>query len=195
MSEMPLPEISAGAFTLARKDLSLAVDILTQLALNFSIEGKEEEIATFVLEASTYADANPSPAWISQIANDTQFIASLQTQLSMNSDIEAMGGVDEIFQKISLGSLKLKQAIIGITGKAIDKAGDFASSKLLAWARSPLNAILGRFFGDVFVYLDLRGDKNNPGQIPKRILAEFDSALNQQRLMSLLLLSGIVLAV
>jgi len=28
-----------------------------------------------------------------------------------------------------------------------------------------LNGILGRFFGDVFVYLDTRGDRANPGQI------------------------------
>ena len=37
--------------------------------------------------------------------------------------------------------------------------------------------MLGRFFGDVFVYLDGRGDKNSPGDIPKLILAEVGQAI------------------
>jgi pimeloyl-ACP methyl ester carboxylesterase len=90
-----------------------------------------------------------------------------------------MGGLGDIFQKISLAGVKLRLAIGGLAGKAIDKTGDFASTKLLAWSRSPLNAILGRFFGDVFIYLNSRGTRSKPGPIPKRILAEFDDAHRQ----------------
>lgn len=59
----------------------------------------------------------------------------------------------------------------------LDKTGDFASTHILAYVRRPLNAIMGRFFGDVFAYLDSRGDKGAPGAIPRLILDEIDSAV------------------
>jgi pimeloyl-ACP methyl ester carboxylesterase len=64
-----------------------------------------------------------------------------------------------------------------MAGKAVDKAGDFASTKLLASNRDALNETLGRFFGDVFIYLDSRGDAGNPGKIPALILKAYDDAI------------------
>jgi hypothetical protein len=164
---------------LAKKRLTLAVDVLTQLALEAASPGNEAEIAAFVVEASAYAEANPSPAWLAGVTTDAQLIAGLQAQLAGVSSVQSMGGLGSIFQKISLAGVKLKQAVAGVVGKAVDKTGDFASTKLLGWARSPLNALLGRFFGDIFIYLSQRGDRNAPGLIPKRIIADLDAAHQQ----------------
>jgi hypothetical protein len=43
-------------------------------------------------------------------------------------------------------------------------------SHLLAELRQPLNQLGARFFGDVFCYLNNRGNASNPGSIPQRIL-------------------------
>ncbi len=167
---------------LATKRLSLAVDVLTQMALDSTAPGTEKDVATFVIEASTFAEANPSPSWLAAVTTDAQLIANLQKELAGTPGVQAMGAgakLGKVFQKIGLAGAKLKQAVAGLAGKAINRTGDFASTKLLAWTRSPLNALLGNFFGDVFIYFGTRGDKNNPGPIPTRVLAEFDDARQQ----------------
>lgn len=161
---------------LAKVSLPLAVDVLTQMALDNAVAGKEDETASFVVQASTYAEANPSPPWLAQVSTDSQLIAQLSQQLAAAHGVQALGGLDDFFNRIGAAVAKLKQAAKGTIGNALDKAGDFASTRLLAQVRSPLNAILGRFFGDVFIYLDKRGTRKKPGLIPQRILADFDAA-------------------
>jgi len=90
--------------------------------------------------------------------------------------VQALGGLGNVFGKIQVAAAKFKQGVNNLIGKAVDKAGDFASTKLLATSRDPLNGILGRFFGDVFIYLDGRRSASNPGDIPKLILKAFDDA-------------------
>jgi pimeloyl-ACP methyl ester carboxylesterase len=72
---------------------------------------------------------------------------------------------------------KLKQATKSVAEKVLDRTGDFASTKVLAWSRGSLNATLGRFFGDVFIYMDGRKDQASPGDIPKFLLGEWDKAI------------------
>jgi hypothetical protein len=123
-----------------------------------------------------YAEENPSPAWLADVQNDSQFISTLKAQLTPIPAVQAQGGLGQVFTKLTLAGAKLKQTVMGLAGKAVDKAGDFASTKLLAFSRDSLNGQLGRFFGDVFIYMNARGDRQNPGPIPKLILAGFDEA-------------------
>lgn len=166
---------------LAKKYLPLAVDVVTDLALQNAAKGEEDDIAEFVVRASAYAEANPSPAWLTQINNDQQFLAILQANIVEQApDVQALGGLKTAFgkiaQKLSMAGLKLKQAVKSAAGRAVDKAGDFASTKLLAASRGSLNATLGRFFGDVFIYLEGRGAAGSPGAIGALILKAFDDA-------------------
>lgn len=57
----------------------------------------------------------------------------------------------------------------------------FVASVVATEARRPLNELLTRFFGDVFVYLKGRGTADAPGEIPKAILAALKTAAEQQR--------------
>jgi hypothetical protein len=51
-----------------------------------------------------------------------------------------------------------------------------ARSRMLAELRHPLNQLGARFFGDVFCYLNNRGDSINPGPIPLRVLDSLAAA-------------------
>ena len=166
---------------LAKKQMPLAVDVLIRMALNAAEAGKEDELAGFVVRASAYASANPAPPWLAGIQNDNQFIngliAELNTPPEGSQPAEALGGIGGwVNAKLQQAGAKLKQTASDLAGKAIDKTGNFASAKLLAWSRDSLNANLGRFFGDIFIYMNSRGDKANPGPIPRIILAELDDA-------------------
>jgi hypothetical protein len=161
---------------LAKKRLSLAVDVITDLALRSTQQGDEQAIADFVVQLSAYAEANPSPSWLAAVQTDEQLLATLNSNLNEEPEVQAMGGLGGIFNKIALVGVRFKQAVKSMAGKAIDHAGDFASTKLLASTRDSLNAVLGRFFGDVFIYMDARGNAASPGQIPKIILKAFDES-------------------
>ncbi|HKO57684.1 MAG TPA: hypothetical protein VJ276_17590, partial [Thermoanaerobaculia bacterium] len=161
---------------LAQKRLSLAVDAINHIALTNAAAGDEKAIASFVVQASIFADANPNPPWLANVQTDEQLLNELAARVQPPADDQALGGFGMVFNKIKLAGVKLKQAVKNMAGKAVDKAGDFASTKLLAATRDSLNATLGRFFGDVFIYLNSRGDANAPGDIPKLILKSFEDA-------------------
>jgi hypothetical protein len=162
--------------TLAKKRLSLAIDVINDLALQAVTKGEEEAVAEFVVQASSYADENPHPAWLDAISTDEQLLSTLYSNLTSQSNVQALGGFGTVYNKLRLAAAKFKQGVQSMAGKAVDEAGDFLSTKLLAATRDSLNAVLGRFFGDVFVYLDHRGDAAQPGPIPTQILNALDSA-------------------
>jgi hypothetical protein len=161
---------------LAKKNLTLAVDVVNDLALDNAGAGQERDVAAFVVVSSAYAEANPAPPWLAQITTDEQFLARLHAELQGQAAVQALGGFGTVFNKIVLGAQKLKQAVGNMAGKAVDKSGDFLSTKLLAASRDSLNATLGRFFGDVFIYLDGRGSNAAPGPIPRVVIQAFDEA-------------------
>ena len=168
--------------TLAReRSLTLAVDVVTDQLLRETAAADADRVAEFVVSARRYAEAQPKPAWMAGLATDEQLlnllIAELQKGAVPPAGINALGGgFGAIFGPIAAAGGRIKQAVHAAAGTVLDRAGNFASTKLLGWERKPLNATLGRFFGDIFVYLDGRGDKAAPGDIPKLILSAFDQA-------------------
>ncbi len=52
----------------------------------------------------------------------------------------------------------------------------YAVSIVAAEVRKPLNEFISVFLGDVFEYLDKRGNHQKPGDIPKRILSKINQA-------------------
>lgn len=169
--------------TLARKDFQVAVDAVAALALDAEKEDDDEEdvadLVRFVFAVQSYATAHPAPAWLTEVDSDSAFLGRLSKEASDATAHEALGGglFGKMTNKLSAGASKLKQAASKVVDSALDRGGDFASTKLLAYSREPLNEVLGRFFGDVFVYMDSRGHAGAPGPIPQRILADFDNAI------------------
>ncbi len=64
-------------------------------------------------------------------------------------------------------------------GEALSRALDlpaYTLSVVAAELRKPLNELISMFLGDVFVYLNERGNANAPGEIPQRLLTQLDRA-------------------
>lgn len=163
-------------FALARRNFVHAVETICALALANTPPGKDQEIAEFVVSAQAFAAANPQPPWLATTTNDQQLLGNLSQAVATHSGVQAQGFPD-VLNVLSGAAIKLKAAAQAAVGTAVDRIGDFASTKLLGWTRESLNEILGRFSGDVFIYLNGRGDKAAPGPIPQAILAEIDKAI------------------
>lgn len=164
---------------LAGKSFPQAVGVITDLLLRGATAEDADRVANFICAAQAYAEAHPVPSWLAGISADAQFLNRLVSETKIASDsagVQILGGFDFILNPLATAAAKLKGAVAAAASTVLDKTGDFASTKLLAWGRRPLNAVLGRFFGDIFVYLDERGDKHAPGAIPKIVLGEIDQA-------------------
>ncbi len=165
--------------TLAQqKSFQLAVDVISDLLVQTAVPADAEGIADFIAAAHGYASANPSPAWLGALKTDEQLLNRLMTEAKAvaPAGVQALGVMDTILNPLIAAGAKFKVAVGSAAATVLDRSGDFASTKLLAWQRRPLNETLGRFFGDIFVYLDTRGSKANPGEIPVRILTAIDAA-------------------
>ena len=160
---------------MAKQDFGLAVEVLTSLLVEDTARGKEDEVARFVVAIQNYAMVETTPRWLTNLSTDEQFIGSLKIAVDEDSNIQAQG-LGDMFNAVAIAAKKLKDCVKGLAGKVVDATGDFASSKLLGWVREPLNENLGCFFGDVFHYFDGRGDQENVGAIPGRILQDIDAA-------------------
>lgn len=170
---------------LARASFPRAVDALTEVVLQTAAAAQAADAAGFAVGAQTYAMAfeppAPPPPWLAAVATDAQFCSQLLLVLKgqvPQAGPQALGGVfDKVGNAVAAGAAKLKQATQSVAAKILDTTGDFASTKVLAWSRAPLNATLGRFFGDIFFYLNGRKDAADPGAIPSRLLSEWDQAI------------------
>jgi len=159
--------------TLARKSLPQSVAVLSDALIQSASDPDADRVAAFVASAQAYAEANPNPAWVATVSTDPQFLNRLVTEITGPAPsglVQPLGAGGSIVNALSSAAAKLKSAVTSAANAALDRTGDFASTKFLAWERRPLNGILGRFFGDVFVYLDTRGERANPGQILQVIL-------------------------
>jgi hypothetical protein len=165
--------------TLAKKkSLPQAVDLISDLLRQNPPAGKAAEVAEFIVTAQGYAAANPQPAWLATLSTDEQLLNRLvaESKTAAAPAVQALGAFDFITAPLAQAGAKLKGAVSSATATVLDRSGDFASTKLLAWQRKPLNATLGRFFGDIFVYLDTRGEKGKEGDISRVILDAIDGA-------------------
>jgi hypothetical protein len=167
--------------TLAReRGLPQSVDIVTDRLLRQAAPADADRVAEFVVAARRYAEANPNPAWMAGLATDEQLLNLFVNEVQKGAapaGVNALGGgFGAIVGSLAAAGAQIKQAVATAAGTVLNRTGDFASTKLLAWQRKPLNATLGRFFGDIFVYLDGRGTKAAPGAIPTRLLNAFDAA-------------------
>jgi hypothetical protein len=125
--------------------------------------------------ASAYAKAHPKPAWLSQIADDDEFLDRLEIELEASkatlpppaagNGIQAFGALSSAWGWIKDGADKVKQ-----------KATDVPTDALLRNIRPGLTEKLIHFFGDVFYYQTYRRDKSNPGKIPALIIDTLEKA-------------------
>jgi hypothetical protein len=139
-----------------------------------------DEVATDPLTAKSLHQASNDEAVLAYlqsnlVARYSRLLESLpvagpsEQPLPDNLDIEALGsnGWQAVLDRIGELFRRIRRAPRRVTTTA-----------LLAFFRRGVNANLTRFCGDVFVYLQKRGDVNAPGDIPKVVL---DALRNTRR--------------
>jgi hypothetical protein len=148
------------------------------------------ELAGFGAKALAYAATHrdPLPIWLSADLDDSQFVEELYFAVKDWSPTEtASSAVDEgkalmlPDETLGIGDVLngLKGALRGVRdGVAevlLDQGGDLLRPVVLRY-RPAATALLGRFFGDIFKYLDTRGDREEPGGIAQYLLGALNEA-------------------
>ncbi|WP_213941637.1 alpha/beta fold hydrolase [Pseudomonas sp. dw_612] len=187
----PASVTDAPLLKLAQHSFPRAIDLLAQLVLSSAAPEDAEAASDFVFQAQEYAaqfeDPKVLPPWLSKVKNDPQFIDALfgalqdqAQQVTGKPDTDALGLADAFSNVVSRLADMFKKATKEVATATLDRVGDYASTKLLAWSRASLNATLGRFTGDVFTYMDSRGQAGAAGPIPSLVLTDIIDAVDAQ---------------
>jgi hypothetical protein len=156
-------------YHLAREcGLDTAVFVINSAILDHS--DAPEAAAEFIVATSRYAETQPRPEWLRLVRSDAELLERLLDIPPADPAGESLGATQKLAEMVTRAAEHVRERARAFTHSAVDWAGDAASTKFLASYRSGLNAKLGRFFGDVFCYLERRGTgAETPGEIPKLI--------------------------
>jgi hypothetical protein len=148
------------------------------------------DAALFARAAQEYAVENPRPDWLADVQDDEAFVDQLVAHVASGSTAGAMqdarvqtlsvgGSLRHLFlntvDKVRTAATRIASGIAGpLTGEVVDQTrrGYMLLSRRL---RPTASAFIGRFFGDVFTYMD------NREPIKNRVLADIDAALAVKR--------------
>jgi hypothetical protein len=186
----PLLTVARARMLPAAVDLLIAGSACAPVPADFaaSIAGALPDAARFAAAAEAYAAANPSPAWLSEIDNDSAFVTKLQAEVAkLAAQPTSIAAAGPAIQSLSITSgLKtwlqngasalnrtvgsVADSVKGTTGEVATNTARAAFLGLSGFVRPTASAFIGRFIGDVFTYLDGRQ------QIVERVLADIKNA-------------------
>jgi len=193
-------EANTVLLTLARQEsLIYAVDAIIAAAAQVKPSGmasgaSEAEISSFGALAIAYATENPHPAWLNApaIKNDNALLDGLNTALATWTPtanatgvildvpkIEALG-ISDIINRLKDAAQKLGKVAQDIFSNVTDTVGGVigdVTEPLVLKARPAASNLVGRFVGDVFVYIQKRGTKEAPGPIVQTVIDAIDAAI------------------
>lgn len=184
-SDISLPDDpNRTVLTVAQASFADAVDLLFALAGNqISVESNPADLTSLLrLSAAVYdyVDQNPRPAWLAMMQNDQEFITRLRTEVEQRLPPTPAAspqiGLSETPVPQALGFPDSWESVQEGLNRFGNLAGNLSSRALLAFTRKPLNDAVSHFIGDVFVYLDERGDQSAPGPIVREIAEKLDQA-------------------
>lgn len=174
-SATPLPENSETVLlTIARGSLKDAVDLLMVAALDQAADSDREALVLLAAKAIAYADHNPQPAWLAQVNNDDEFYAQFRSAINAWQPAAAPMASENGPESFGIPGAVWSRVRQGF-GVVIGTARSLGSGLVLSMVRRPLHVNFSVFLGDAFVYLQERGDKNNPGPIVNEIVQAQES--------------------
>jgi hypothetical protein len=181
--------------TLARKDLSRAVDALWAAAthtITASGRANLDALAATAARAIAFVKADPQPSWLAGIADDSQFVDTFLRQLeAFSAPTTASGqtfGASDVWNHLKEATGRLTQSAVGIVSSATkvisNAARDLGHSAagavinpLVRAARPGTNKKAILFLGDIFAYLANRGTPGQTeGKIVKVVAGDFEQA-------------------
>jgi hypothetical protein len=159
---------------LARRSVEDAVDLIWASTAQEVAEAEvAQALAALAHRASDRMPELESDSALTQATDDDEWITALAGRLEEASpgsadqmdEVEAFGG--------SAAWDRLSEAMIRVRGAA-GRLGGGAAAKLL---RADIHRQAALFLGDVFFYLDRRGDRDHPGPIVDQVVQTLESAV------------------
>ncbi len=152
--------------------LAFAVDLLFT-AFDAPDSAEAAPVAELATKLIAYAEANPKPRWLMEIANDQTFGLRLQRDAEQWWSLQPAPLSVAVAPQETLGGRSpfetgwryLNEARKYVTG-SVARAIMLPALDLV---RAPATRSAATFLGDVFRYLDGRGGRDNPGPIVQRI--------------------------
>lgn len=159
------------ALTAAREhSLAAAVDLVWAAAAHTELPGEDPDaLASTARQVAAYADDVPNPAWLATVQNDDQFLSTLLDEAEKHAEAE-----QKAVESFGLGDI-VNRAKVALGNLANSVTGTLAA-KATGTFRPWLNQRFSLFLGDIFVYLDERGDAAAPGPIVEDVVSALDAA-------------------
>jgi hypothetical protein len=154
----------------ARRSLAEAIDLIWSVALPMAATpGQAKALAESYKQARVYAASNPKPKWLAT-AKIGNFVDQLlfdieRCDVATAPPTKSAQAHWDSFGSIGFGD-RLKESLERITSLPASAM----SSAVLTLGRKNTHLGAAQFVGDVFQYLDKRGDKNAIGPIVKQVL-------------------------
>jgi len=162
--------------TVAKRSLACAIDIVWSAALPMTETPEQAKaLAQSYKQARRYAASNPKPEWLAAAQSDN-FVDQLLVDVETRGVAEAPATGAAQAKWESFGGIGLANPLREAVGRITSLPASTLSSAVLTLGRRNTHLGAAGFLGDVFQYLDNRGDKNAPGPIVKKVLGEFKAA-------------------
>lgn len=175
-----LPELAKHAnkniADIARASLLEATDLVWTAAMaKASDPAVLAALAESYLKAVEFARPGYVPNWLAQ-ATAGNFVDQLVHDIQQSAVSPAAGGARTGYESFGLAEFmdELREAASRLTNVLGDMSGDLA----VAVGRRAAHVGVSVFVGDVFEYLNRRGDRSQPGVIPSVVMDAFRDALD-----------------
>lgn len=174
VSAPDVPREEAVVTSLARYDFVAAVDVLYCAAVHTADGHDESELAALASRIAKYALTHEKapPPWLADVVDDSEFISHLQQDIDTTvrsvapaQRVESLGYRSGIWNRVREGADRLRR-----------EAGEFIGKPAWNAIRELLVPTVPLFLGDIFVYLEGRGEKDGPGPIASRVIGALREA-------------------
>jgi hypothetical protein len=180
----PAPARDTVLVEVAHNSLDSVVDLLWGLAaplvaLEPDAEARKREatlLAGLAERAISYVEYNPQPPWLGRVRDDEELLASFMHAVKRwtpqgVAEPQPAGAAVETFG-VSDAWSRISEAAT----RVFSMADRLTSDVLVSMTRTALHERVARFLGDIFVYLDKRGDNDHPGVIVTTVVQALDDA-------------------
>jgi hypothetical protein len=169
------PDHDRVLLDVARHSLENAVDLIWATAGELTTDPVEAEVLAAAAGRATALARQPAPPrWIEDARDDQELLYYLAAELDETEITGAVPGRE------AFGGEQVWDRLREAGGRIRDTASRLAGRAFVGAFRSWLNEFASVFLGDVFVYLDKRGDRGAEGPIVATIASDLEEAAGKR---------------
>jgi hypothetical protein len=167
---------AADIVALANRSLLDAIDVVWSATIQTAGTSAEAKaLAESYKQTRLYAASNPKPDWLAT-AKSGNFIDQLLLEVETWRAATSPAAEVTEAQWNSFGGVGLAEHLREAFGRITSLPASAMSSGVLTLKRKKVHLNASQFLGDVFQYLNKRGDRDTPGAIVKKVLGELRTA-------------------